>query len=110
MPLVSPGVDKDEQKQRWKFVLEKFSHNAALASRKNPIPPEAEAQLLDIPELKKRRFTKSRKEGEYEMLVNKAEGGAVNVLDMTLEGPVSLLHVCMGNTFVDILLFRRMIV
>ncbi len=83
VPLVSPGLDKDHQKQRWKFVLEKFSHNAALASRKNPIPPETEAQLLDIPELKKRRFNKPKKEGEDE--VPKPED--LSVLDM--EGPVS---------------------
>ena len=57
MPLVSPGIDKDLQKQRWKFVLEKFSHNAAMNSRKNHIPPETEAQLLDMPELKRGRFT-----------------------------------------------------
>ncbi len=85
VPLVSPGIDKDHQKQRWKFVLEKFSHNAALASRKNPIPPETEAQLLDIPELKKRRLNKPKKEGEDE--VRKPEVEDRSVLDM--EGPVS---------------------
>jgi len=56
VPLVSPGVDKDLQKQRWQFVLEKFSHFVA---KKNPIPPEAEAQLLDIPAAKRKRPNKT---------------------------------------------------
>ena len=57
MPLVSQGMDKLEQKQRWKYVLEKFSHTAAaVAGRRNPIPPEIEAQLLEMPELKRGRF------------------------------------------------------
>ena len=54
MPLVSPGVDKLQQKQRWKFVLEKFSHNNH--RRHNPIPALAEAQLLEMPECKRGRF------------------------------------------------------
>lgn len=53
MPLVSPGVDKLQQKQRWKFVLEKFSHNN---HRRNPIPAMAEAQILEMPECKRGRF------------------------------------------------------
>ena len=50
-------MDKLQQKQRWKYVLEKFSHTAAaVAGRRNPIPPEIEAQLLEMPELKRGRF------------------------------------------------------
>ena len=68
MPLVSPGMDKLQQKQRWKYVLEKFSHTAAaLAGRRNAIPPEIEAQLLEMPELKRGRFVESpsrQKRGE----------------------------------------------
>lgn len=53
-------MDKLQQKQRWKYVLEKFSHTAAaLAGRRNPIPPEIEAQLLEMPELKRGRFVES---------------------------------------------------
>ena len=54
MPLVSPGVDKLQQKQRWKYVLEKFSHNNH--RRQNPIPALAEAQILEMPECKRGRF------------------------------------------------------
>lgn len=54
VPLVSPGVDKLQQKQRWKYVLEKFSHNNH--RRQNPIPALAEAQILEIPECKRGRF------------------------------------------------------
>ncbi|CAI8040850.1 Ski oncogene, partial [Geodia barretti] len=54
VPLVSPGVDKLQQKQRWKYVLEKFSHNNH--RRQNPIPANAEAQILEIPECKRGRF------------------------------------------------------
>lgn len=56
IPLVSAGIDKVQQKQRWKYVLEKFSHSTSINSRRNPIPPEAEAQLLDMPECKRGRF------------------------------------------------------
>lgn len=53
-------MDKLQQKQRWKYVLEKFSHTAAaLAGRRNPIPPEIESQLLEMPELKRGRFIES---------------------------------------------------
>ena len=53
-------MDKLQQKQRWKYVLEKFSHTAAaLAGRRNAIPPEIEAQILDMPELKRGRFVET---------------------------------------------------
>lgn len=53
-------MDTIQQKQRWKYVLEKFSHTAAaLAGRRNAIPPEIEAQLLEMPELKRGRFVES---------------------------------------------------
>ena len=39
--------------------MEKFSHAATIAARRNPIPPEAEAQLLEMPELKRGRFVSS---------------------------------------------------
>ncbi|KAL5476330.1 hypothetical protein EMCRGX_G026259 [Ephydatia muelleri] len=53
VPLVSPGLDRVQQKQRWKYVLEKFSHTSMGVVRRNPIPPETEAQLLEIPECKR---------------------------------------------------------
>lgn len=58
VPLVSPGLDRVQQKQRWKYVLEKFSHTSMGVVRRNPIPPETEAQLLEIPECKRGRFVK----------------------------------------------------
>ena len=68
-------------------MLEKFSHNAAIACRKNPIPPETEAQLLDIPELKKRRLSKPRRGSDEEC---RPEGGNdLSVLEV--EGAVSQL-------------------
>ena len=59
MPLVSSGVDKVQQKQRWKYVLEKFSHSNTVPARRNPIPPETEAQILEMPELKRGRFVEA---------------------------------------------------
>ena len=56
MPLVSPGIDKLQQKQRWKYILEKFSHTGTGATRRNPIPRDAEAQILEMPECKRGRF------------------------------------------------------
>lgn len=58
VPLVSPGIDKLQQKQRWKYVLEKFSHTASGVggTRRNPIPRDAEAQILEMPECKRGRF------------------------------------------------------
>ena len=58
VPLVSPGIDKLQQKQRWKYVLEKFSHTAGGIGgiRRNPIPRDAEAQILEMPECKRGRF------------------------------------------------------
>lgn len=56
VPLVSPGMDKFQQKQRWKYIIEKFSQATSGGSRRNPIPPDAQAQLLEMPELKRGRF------------------------------------------------------
>lgn len=56
VPLVSPGIDKLQQKQRWKYILEKFSHTGTGATRRNPIPRDAEAQILEMPECKRGRF------------------------------------------------------
>ncbi len=82
MPLVSQGMDKLQQKQRWKYVLEKFSHTAAAVSgRRNPIPPEIEAQLLEMPELKRGRFIeepskqKQRPEEDSSRIGEGAENG-----------------------------------
>ena len=58
VPLLSPNLDKEHQKQRWKYVLEKFSHNSTGVVRRNPLPPDAESQLLEIPECKRGRFVK----------------------------------------------------
>lgn len=76
VPLVSPGVDKLQQKQRWKYVLEKFSHNNH--RRQNPIPALAEAQILEIPECKRGRFvappTTEQKQRENEGRGEEGEG------------------------------------
>lgn len=58
MPLLSSNLDKVQQKQRWKYVLEKFSHSSTGVVRRNPLPPEAESQLLEIPECKRGRFVR----------------------------------------------------
>lgn len=58
VPLLSPDLDKVQQKQRWKYVLEKFSHSSTGVVRRNPLPPEAESQLLEIPECKRGRFVR----------------------------------------------------
>lgn len=58
VPLLSTNLDKVQQKQRWKYVLEKFSHNSTGVVRRNPLPPEAECQLLEMPECKRGRFVR----------------------------------------------------
>ena len=52
-------MDKLQQKQRWKYVLEKFSYSTSGGVRRNPIPPEMEAQILEMPECKRGRFVVS---------------------------------------------------
>ena len=63
VPLVSPGMDKFQQKQRWKYIIEKFSQATSGGSRRNPIPPDAQAQLLEMPELKRGRFVMTPTDG-----------------------------------------------
>lgn len=62
VPLVSQDIDKTQQKERWRYVLEKFSHYNMGVVRRNRLPVEAEAHLLDIPECKRGRFIKSPSE------------------------------------------------
>ena len=79
-------MDKVQQKQRWKYVLEKFSHTAAaLAGRRNPIPPEIEAQLLEMPELKRGRFVESPSKQRRSSEEGGGAGGGGKV--KTEEGP-----------------------
>ena len=53
VPLVTPGMDKLQQKQRWKFILEKFSHAQTGIVRRNCA---VLGNVLDMPELKRGRF------------------------------------------------------
>ena len=62
VPLVSPDVDRLQQKQRWKYVIEKFSHASMGVVRRNPLPTQTEVQLLEMPECKRGRFVKQPSE------------------------------------------------
>ncbi len=75
VPLVSPGVDKLHQKQRWKYVIEKFSHTIAGGVRRNPIPASVEAQILEMPECKRGRFVQAPKTRADGMEVDEERGG-----------------------------------
>lgn len=99
---MSPGVDKDRQKQRWKYVLEKFSHNAAMASRKSHMCSDTESQLLDMPELKRGRYmskqTPPKKGSDGDTIAdtdkNESVNGTVDANDISnvldIESAVSL--------------------
>lgn len=57
-------------------MLEKFSHTAAaVAGRRNPIPPEIEAQLLEMPELKRGRFIEEPAKQKHPDNDNNCDGG-----------------------------------
>ena len=61
VPLLSPNLDKEHQKQRWKYVLEKFSHNSTVwydVTHFLQTLDSSESQLLEIPECKRGRFVK----------------------------------------------------
>lgn len=55
VPLVTPGMDKLQQKQRWKYCLEKFSHAQTGIVRRS-LANHWVGHVLDMPELKKGRF------------------------------------------------------
>ena len=59
VPLVSSDIDKTQQKERWKYVLEKFSHSNMGVVRRSRLPLETETNLLDMPECKRGRFVRS---------------------------------------------------
>lgn len=56
IPLVSQNMDKLQQKQRWKYVLEKFSHAQTGINRRSV---SVMGPVLDMPELKRGRFVAS---------------------------------------------------
>ncbi|XP_019857526.1 PREDICTED: uncharacterized protein LOC109585824 [Amphimedon queenslandica] len=64
VPLVSQDIDKKQQKERWKFVIEKFSHTNMGVVRRNRAPIDAEPNILDMPECKRGRFLKSPADNE----------------------------------------------
>ena len=56
VPLMSQDMNKTDQKERWKFVLEKFSHAAAGVGKRNIAHLGVEPQLLEMPECKRGKF------------------------------------------------------
>lgn len=57
VPLMSPDMDKTNQKERWKFVLEKFSHASTGIGRRNLVHPQTETpHILEMPECKRGKF------------------------------------------------------
>lgn len=56
VPLMSQDMDKADQKERWKFVLEKFSHASMAVGKRNIAYLTVEPQLLEMPECKKGKF------------------------------------------------------
>lgn len=64
VPLVSQDIDKKQQKERWKFVIEKFSHTNMGVVRRNRAPIDSEPNILDMPECKRGRFLKSPADNE----------------------------------------------
>ena len=63
VPLVTPGMDKLQQKQRWKYCLEKFSHAQTGIVRRS-LANHWVGHVLDMPELKKGRFVAEPGTGE----------------------------------------------
>ena len=59
VPLMSPDMDKTNQKERWKFVLEKFSHASTGIGRRNLVHPQTETpHVLEMPECKRGKFVR----------------------------------------------------
>jgi hypothetical protein len=58
IPLVSSDITETQQKERWKYVLEKFSQSNMGFVRRSRLPLEADTYLLDMPECKRGRFVK----------------------------------------------------
>ena len=53
---MSQDMNKTDQKERWKFVLEKFSHASMGIGKRNVTHHGAEPQLLEMPECKRGKF------------------------------------------------------
>ncbi len=83
---MSQDMNKANQKERWKFVLEKFSHASNNIGKRNSVHVAVEPQLLEMPECKRGKFmdtsdknklSKSLKEKPDEVLhVDNQEGSA----------------------------------
>ncbi len=56
VPLMSLDMNKVDQKERWKFVLEKFSHASVGVGKRNIAHLSVEPQLLEMPECKRGKF------------------------------------------------------
>ena len=74
VPLVTPGMDKLQQKQRWKYCLEKFSHAQTGIVRRS-LANHWVGHVLDMPELKKGRFVAEPGTAEEQG----SEGGSVPI-------------------------------
>lgn len=93
VPLVSSDIDKVQQKERWKYVLEKFSHSSTGVTRRNRLHPEAETLLLEMPECKRGRFVKPPSETGTSSLVQQivtTPTSSSNSERMTWKGLVAL--------------------
>lgn len=58
---MSQDMDKTDQKERWKFVMGKFSHASMSVEKRNNAHLTVEPQLLDMPENKKKKYSKGSK-------------------------------------------------
>ena len=56
---MSQDMNKADQKERWKFVLEKFSHASNNIGKRNSAHVAVEPQLLEMPECKRGKFVDS---------------------------------------------------
>ena len=89
---MSQDMNKSDQKERWKFVLEKFSHASMAVGKRNIAHLGVEPQLLEMPECKRGKFvgdtsekTKAAKASKAKVdenvHENSASSGAINNTD-----------------------------
>ena len=99
MPLVSPDIDRLQQKQRWKYVIEKFSHASMGVVRRNPLPTQTEVQLLEMPECKRGRFVKQPAEegSKVAAYYEDENGAALGESDSTPPAPLGLSALVNGQ-------------
>ena len=76
---MSQDMDKADQKERWKFVLEKFSHAAMGVGKRNMAHLSSEPQILEMPELKKGKFVGDSKMKSSK--TTKADDGSAGIHD-----------------------------